>query len=93
MAFFSSFVFMKYAIVFVVVSLLFSCSERDEQFCQCLQFGQELNTFSSTVLKEGATEQTAKKLRELKAKKQRACDAFKTMDGPEMIQKKAACMP
>lgn len=71
---------------------MFSCSQRDDQFCECLEIGNQLNEFSATILEEGATSETANKLKELKSTKQKACEGFLKMDGPEMIKKKAACL-
>ena len=83
---------MKKIALFAGFFLLFSCSQRDNQFCECLEIGNQLNEFSSIILEEGATTETAKKLKELKSTKQKACEGYLTMDGPEMIQKKAACL-
>jgi hypothetical protein len=83
---------MKKTVILTGLVLLFSCSQRDEQFCECLEIGNQLNEFSSTILTDGASLESAEKLNEIKAKKQKACEGFLTMDGPEMIRKKAACL-
>lgn len=83
---------MKKTFVLAGLALLFSCSQRDEQFCECLEIGNQLNEFSSTILSDGPSVESAQKLNEIKSKKQKACEGYLTMDGPEMIRKKAACL-
>lgn len=83
---------MKKYFGFLLIVLATACSERDEKFCKCLEVGNELNAFSAKLLSNGASETTAKKLKEIKSRKQKACEDYITMDGPEMIKKKAACV-
>jgi uncharacterized membrane protein YheB (UPF0754 family) len=76
----------------VFIFLLISCSsEKDEQFCNCLKAGQELNDFSSRLFSEEITEAKAKQLKELKAKQKKECVDYQTMSGEEMLQKKSEC--
>jgi hypothetical protein len=81
-------------IIFIIGTIVLSaCSARDEQFCECLEIGNQLNEISEGLLTEGTTGQSAQELKELKAKKVSVCQDYLTMDGVELIQKKAACLP
>jgi len=71
--------------------LVISCDSKDEQFCKCMQAGEELNNFSSKLFTEEVTEAKAAKLKSLKAKQKKECVNYQTMGGEEMLQKKAEC--
>lgn len=70
---------------------LYSCSNRDEAFCDCMKAGEELNNFAQKLMEQEATESEAKELKSLRDNKKEACKAYETMDGPTMIEKKKAC--
>lgn len=82
---------MKNILIVSVVFLLSACNSKDEQFCQCLKAGEELNNFSSTLMQGKITDEKANKLKKLKSDKAEACKDYQTMAGPEMLEKKAAC--
>ena len=82
---------MKKISLIIVVLLLASCHSKDEQFCNCLQAGEELNNYASTLLKQNISKEMASKLITLKKAKKQACAGYQTMSGEEMMKKKAAC--
>lgn len=82
---------MKKLLVFVVVAGLFSCSSKDDQFCKCMQAGEELNEFSAKMLSEEVTAEKAAKMKELKEIKKKECVDYQTMMGDEMLKRKANC--
>ena len=82
---------MKYFIVISSVILLSSCNSKDQQFCNCLQAGEELNEHSLTLFNESVTPESAKKLKDLKAKQKKACADYQMMGGPEMLERKKEC--
>ena len=82
---------MKYFIAFSTLILLGSCNSKDQQFCNCLQAGEELNEHSLTLFNESVSAESAKKLKELKAKQKKACADYQTMGGPEMLERKKLC--
>ncbi len=81
----------KYFFASAFVFLLFSCSHKDEQFCDCLKAGEELNEYSSKLFDEVITPEIQKKMQELKAKKTTACKNYQKMGGPEMLELKENC--
>lgn len=73
------------------VFFIFSCSQKDQKMCDCLQAGEKLNEFSTTVLMKDITENDLKKMEQLKKDKTQKCVDFQMMSGEEMLKKKAAC--
>jgi hypothetical protein len=78
-------------LVFVSCFVFISCSSKDEKFCDCLKQSETLNTFSNKILNGTINETEKAKLKDLQAKKLKACEAYKTMKGDEMIRLKKAC--
>jgi len=78
-----------------LMALLWACSgeeaSRDEQFCKCMQVGDELNTFSAELLKRQPTAEDAKKMKQLREKSKKECARYYRMSGEEMLKRKAAC--
>lgn len=81
----------KLTIVALFSIILISCSNRDEAFCDCMSAGEELNNYAQKLMEHEATKTEAQELKVLRDKKQAACKAYETMDGPTMIEKKKAC--
>lgn len=72
--------------------ILASCSSKDEQFCNCLKAGDELNTFSSKLFDNKViTPELHRKMQTLKAAKTKACQNYQTMDGKKMLELKEEC--
>lgn len=82
---------MKNILIISTICLLSACNSKDEQFCDCLKAGEELNVFSSDLMQGKITKEKADKLKKLKSLKADACKDYQTMSGPEMLEKKAAC--
>lgn len=82
---------MKTIIFFATFLILFSCSSKDQQFCDCMKAGEELNDFSSTLFKKVITPELHKKMMDLKEKKNTACKNYQTMSGAKMMELKAEC--
>lgn len=84
----------KIGVVVASLMLVFSCSNKDKQFCECLEVGNELNQeavkYSSTNL-DKITDEDVAKLKALKEKKEKICAPYETMAGPEMLKKQEAC--
>jgi hypothetical protein len=78
--------------LFIAALLIFSsCDSKDEQFCKCMQAGEELNAFSSALFEEEVTAEKAEKLKVLKTKQKKECADYQTMKGEEMLQRKEKC--
>jgi hypothetical protein len=71
--------------------MLSACSSKDEQFCNCLNAGKELNDFSAKMFSGTITQEKANQLLKLKQAKKTACADYQTMDGAEMLKRKAEC--
>ena len=82
---------MKKILFSVAIALLFACDSKDPQFCSCMLAGEELNDFSSKLFQQEMTQEKAAKLMELKQAEKTACADYQTMDGQEMLKRKAAC--
>lgn len=82
--------FAHYSILFLTL-VLFSCANKQEQFCSCLKAGEALNNYAQKILQEDLTGANVKKLRELRQMKKEACSDFETMAGDQLLQLKAAC--
>lgn len=82
---------MKNLLIISTILILSACNSKDEQFCECLKAGEELNVYSSSLLQEEITKEKSDKLKNLKKLKTEACKDYQTMDGPEMLKKKAEC--
>ena len=77
--------------VCLLIALCSSCSTKDAAFCECMSAGEELNNYAQDLLEGDVTEVEATKLKGLRTKKDEACKAYETMDGPTMLEKKEAC--
>lgn len=82
---------MKKTLFPVLILLLTACGSKDEQFCKCLNAGEELNTYSNKLLTEEVTQEKADKLKALKDTKKKECADYQTMMGDEMLKRKAEC--
>lgn len=82
---------MKYLFLIPAVTLLISCSSKDEKFCSCLSAGEKLNNFSTTLFEKDITPQMKKEMEALKKDKQEKCKAYEKMAGDKMLELKKAC--
>lgn len=82
---------MKKMLIISTIIILSSCNSKDEQFCKCLKAGEELNNFSSTLMNGEITTEKSLKLKELRTVKTKECEDYKTMNGPELLKRKAEC--
>lgn len=81
---------MKYLLP-IIVFLVAGCSAKEEQFCQCLEAGEELNTASHEFMTKTPTAEDQENIKILKDKKKEACANYQEMSGEEMRSKKEAC--
>ncbi|MDG1147407.1 MAG: hypothetical protein P8N52_03780 [Crocinitomicaceae bacterium] len=78
-------------ITLLTLLLLVSCSGKDEQFCQCLSAGEQLNAYTQQFLDKTPSAEETNTVNELKKAKTEACKTYQMMRGDIMRQKKAAC--
>lgn len=81
----------KFPFIAAITLCLLSCSSQDDPFCDCLNATDNLNDYTEKLMTRQATTEEAEKVKELRTKKDEACKAFETMDGPTMLKKKEAC--
>lgn len=81
---------MKYLLP-IAIFLVAGCSSKDEQFCKCLEAGEELNTASHEFMTKSPTEQDQQMIKKLKDEKTEACANYQEMSGEEMRSRKEAC--
>ena len=82
---------MKRLLFIALPILLAACSSKDEQFCKCLNAGEELNSYASKMLTQEVTKEKANKMQQLKDAKKKECANYQTMMGDEMLKRKAEC--
>lgn len=84
---------MKYYFTLLSLTLvLAACSEKDEQFCACMEAGEAFNEAAAKILQEGTVSTEAQdQFQELKKEKETACANYTSMSGEEMLKRKAEC--
>ena len=77
---------------FVLIALVFTaCSQRDEQFCKCLEAGEKFNVEANKLLNGKSSSMSKVERAKLKKDKEIACANYQTMTGEEMLKRKADC--
>ena len=79
---------------FILIGLLLTaCGPSDQQFCTCMEAGEEFNKIAAEMLESDAASNDEKKAQfaDLKKKKETACADYQTMSGEEMLKRKAEC--
>lgn len=80
-------------LIFGAIVLLNSCgSNKDEQFCKCLNASDELNAHSVELFEGEVSKERAEKQQSLIKAKKEACKNYETMTGPEMMERKKECV-
>lgn len=82
---------MKTISLFLITVAITACAGKDQQFCDCLATSKKMNELAHKLIVEGTSPAKAKELLALKKRKSVDCDAYKTLDGKEMMVKKQAC--
>lgn len=82
---------MKYLFLISLFAALISCGPQDPKMCSCLEAGEKLNNFSSTLMTKEISSDDIKKMDELKQEKSLKCKDYQTMSGEEMLKRKADC--
>jgi uncharacterized membrane protein len=82
---------MNYLFLIPALTLLISCSSKDEKFCDCLDAGEKLNNFSTTLFDKDITSEMKKEMEALKKDKQEKCKAYEMMSGEKMLELKKEC--
>ncbi len=80
-----------YKYIFVLAVFCCSCSSGDDAFCECLSAGEELNNETQKFFDTAPSEDDAKRIEELKTKKNEACKNYTMMGGDEMRKLQEAC--
>jgi len=76
----------------LIIALLFTaCSQRDEQFCKCLEASEKLNLEANKLLSGKSSSLSKEERAKLKIDKEMACADYQTMTGEEMLKRKAEC--
>jgi len=79
----------KYALIILLICA--SCSSKDEQFCECLSAGKNLNNETQQFFDKAPTDEDQKRIQELKKLKNDACKNYTEMGGDEMRKRKEDC--
>lgn len=82
---------MKAILVASLIGIALSGCGRDS-ICECIEAGDALNKKSGEILSKGtASKADEKVIGELRKTKKEKCLEFETMDGPQMMERKASC--
>lgn len=79
---------------YLVVTLCFlhvSCTQKDEQFCDCMKTSKSLDAIGRKLVLRPTDKNLAHQFKLLKAQKSSACKPYIQMTGEEMLKRKAAC--
>ncbi len=72
--------------------LTFSCTRKDEKFCNCLTKSDELNVINQLILNGKTDKNTLVKAIDLKNEKLKICEDYVNMDGKQMLELKKVCI-
>ena len=76
----------------IIVALFFvSCSGGDNQFCECMNAGEELNNYSSELLSNGVENVNEREMNKLRSKKDSLCSPYELMGGDDLSALKESC--
>lgn len=83
---------MNYLLLLSLSLILFSCSQKDENFCACIKESESLNTLNQKILSgESINSESIKEVKEQIKRKKNACKDYEYMTGPEMLKLKKSC--
>lgn len=82
---------MKSIFLIPALTLLISCSSKDDKFCDCLEAGEKLNNFTTTLFDKDITSEMKKEMETLKNHKKEKCKAYEMMSGEKMLELKKEC--
>lgn len=87
---------MKYLVFLFLGFGLIACSNESEpDICACIQAGEKLSKISEVTLKKAENGETTTEdeanMKKLRAEKDKVCEPFKEMGGPEMLERKKEC--
>ena len=83
---------MKYLRLLSLSLILFSCSQKDEKFCACIEESKSLNSLNQKILRgDSINSQSIKEVKEQINRKKDACKDYEYMTGPEMLKLKKTC--
>ena len=77
--------------VFGMVFFLAACAAKDDQFCECLSVGEELNNETQQFFEKIPSKEDQERIKVLKEKKNSACADYQEMGGDEMRKLKQVC--
>lgn len=79
--------------IFIISALILlsSCSNKSEEFCNCLKTTEKLNIETSKVLEDGPSEKSKAELKRLRSLKMDACKKFETMGKPQLLKLQEEC--
>jgi len=81
----------KFLLSVSILTLLISCDQKDEKFCDCLAKSNDFNLLNQKVLNGKTDDVTLKKAVKLKKEKQKVCQHYVNMTGEKMLSRKKAC--
>ncbi len=80
---------MKKYLSLIVFSLVLSCTQESDKFCNCLEKSESFNKATNEYLESG--ESVSEKALNLKKEMREACKDYETMSGEKMLELKSDC--
>lgn len=77
--------------VFCSILIFASCSNKDEQFCECLEIADKLNIANQKALSENRTQADLDEIKSLQKTQTETCQKYFEMSGEEMLKMKEDC--
>lgn len=83
---------MKTALSISFLVLLFSCGQKDEKFCSCMEVSNKLNEKTNQgLINSILTKTDIKQIHTLQNQKDSICNDFKNISGEEALNLKKKC--
>lgn len=82
---------MKLIITVSILFLLFSCNQKDEKFCSCMDISNKLNEKTNQGLNRVMTKSDIKQIQALKKEKDSTCADFQSISGEKALELKKGC--
>ena len=83
---------MNYLLLLSLSLILFSCSQKDENFCACIKESESLNTLNQKILRgDSINTESIKEVKDQINRKKDACKDYEYMIGREMLELKKSC--
>ncbi len=82
---------MKILIPISIIVLLYSCNQKNEKFCSCMDVSNKLNEKTNKGLNSVMTKTDIKQIQALQKEKDSTCADFQNISGEKALEFKKSC--